>query len=95
MILGEDSASSAVGTTTMRMIHQLLVADDNSVDTADVHATGRLEQFTGKALKGRPVQPVLATKSCFLRARGRMRMGSLDVLSVVAARTACAGRTPN
>jgi aryl-alcohol dehydrogenase-like predicted oxidoreductase len=46
----------------------------NFIDTADVYSTGESEILTGKALKGRRQDVVLATK-----VRGRMGPGSNDV----------------
>lgn len=46
----------------------------NFIDTADVYSTGESEQMTGKALKGRRQEVVLATK-----VRGRMGPGANDV----------------
>lgn len=46
----------------------------NFIDTADVYATGESETMTGKALKGRRQDVILATK-----VRGRMGPGANDV----------------
>jgi aryl-alcohol dehydrogenase-like predicted oxidoreductase len=52
----EDEADS------IRIIHAALDAGINFVDTADVYSTGRSEEITGKALRGRRDDVVLATK---------------------------------
>jgi aryl-alcohol dehydrogenase-like predicted oxidoreductase len=46
----------------VRMIHTVLDAGINFVDTADVYGEGASEEIVGKALKGRRDQVVLATK---------------------------------
>jgi len=46
----------------IRIIHAALDAGINFVDTADVYSNGRSEEITGKALKGRRDDVVLATK---------------------------------
>ncbi len=52
----EDEADS------IRIIHAALDAGINFVDTADVYSAGVSEEITGKALKGRRDDVVLATK---------------------------------
>lgn len=47
---------------SIRMIHTALDAGINLVDTADVYSGGESEVITGKALKGRRDDVVLATK---------------------------------
>jgi aryl-alcohol dehydrogenase-like predicted oxidoreductase len=56
------------------MVGRSLDAGINFVDTANVYAAGESETMTGKALKGRRHEVVLATK-----VRGRMGMGANDV----------------
>lgn len=56
------------------MVGRALDAGINFVDTANVYATGESETMTGKALKGRRHEVVLATK-----VRGRMGAGPNDV----------------
>ncbi len=56
------------------MVGRALDAGINFVDTANVYATGESETMTGKALKGRRHEVVLATK-----VRGRMGEGPNDV----------------
>jgi aryl-alcohol dehydrogenase-like predicted oxidoreductase len=56
------------------MVGRALDAGINFVDTANVYATGESETMTGKALKGRRHEVVLATK-----VRGRMGPGPNDV----------------
>ncbi len=65
MIFGESSERSTDEPTAVRMVHQYLEAGGNFVDTADVYAGGRSEEITGRALKGRRSQVVLATKVRF------------------------------
>src|SRR5215211_4997034 len=45
----------------IRMVHSALDAGVNFVDTADVYSQGVSEEITGKALKGRRDEVVLAT----------------------------------
>lgn len=52
----EDEADS------IRIIHRALDSGINFVDTADVYSAGVSEEITGKALKGRRDDVVLATK---------------------------------
>ncbi|MWB98555.1 aldo/keto reductase [Agromyces seonyuensis] len=54
---GNDDEADAI-----RVIHAALDAGINFVDTADVYSSGRSEEITGKALKGRRDDVVLATK---------------------------------
>lgn len=54
---GNDDETEAI-----RIIHAALDAGLNFVDTADVYSAGRSEEITGKALKGRRDDVVLATK---------------------------------
>lgn len=56
------------------MIGRALDGGINFIDTADVYSTGESEIMTGKALKGRRLDVVLATK-----VRGRMGPGANDV----------------
>ena len=46
----------------VRIIHAALDAGINFVDTADVYSAGESEEITGKALKGRRDEVILATK---------------------------------
>jgi aryl-alcohol dehydrogenase-like predicted oxidoreductase len=46
----------------VRIIHRALDAGINLIDTADVYSLGESEEIVGKALKGRRVDVVLATK---------------------------------
>jgi aryl-alcohol dehydrogenase (NADP+) len=46
----------------VRIIHAAIDAGINFVDTADVYSAGESEEITGKALKGRRDEVVLATK---------------------------------
>ena len=57
-----------------KLIGAALDAGINFIDTADVYASGESEEMTGKALKGKRDQVVLATK-----VRGRMGPGPNDV----------------
>ena len=54
---GNDDEVDAI-----RVIHRALDEGINFVDTADVYSAGRSEEITGKALKGRRDDVVLATK---------------------------------
>jgi aryl-alcohol dehydrogenase-like predicted oxidoreductase len=65
MIFGEDGPRSTDEATALRMIDQFLDAGGNFIDTADVYASGRSEQITGKALKGKRDRVILATKVRF------------------------------
>jgi aryl-alcohol dehydrogenase-like predicted oxidoreductase len=47
---------------SIRIIHAALDAGVNFIDTADVYSAGESEEIVGKALKGRRVDVVLATK---------------------------------
>ena len=47
---------------SVRIIHAALDAGINFLDTADVYSAGESEEITGKALKGRRDEVVLATK---------------------------------
>jgi aryl-alcohol dehydrogenase-like predicted oxidoreductase len=47
---------------SVRMIHTALDAGINFLDTADVYSHGESEEITGKAIKGRREDVVLATK---------------------------------
>lgn len=46
-----------------RIVHAALDAGVNIVDTADIYSFGESEQITGRALKGRRDQVILATKA--------------------------------
>lgn len=61
-------------TAVNKLVHRALDGGINFIDTADVYATGESEVMTGKALKGRRQDVVLATK-----VRGRMAPGHNDV----------------
>lgn len=50
---------------SITMIHRYLDAGGNFLDTADVYVGGRSEEITGKAIKGRREDVVLATKVRF------------------------------
>ena len=54
----------------VRVIHRALDAGINFVDTADVYSAGESEVITGKALKGRRDDVILATKCHFPVASG-------------------------
>ena len=56
------------------MVGRALDGGINFIDTADVYSTGESETMTGKALKGKRQDVVLATK-----VRGRMGLGANDV----------------
>lgn len=75
MIFGEESGRSTEEPTAIQMIHQFLDAGGNFVDTADVYAAGRSEEITGRALKGKRDQVVLATKVRFRTGQGPNDLG--------------------
>jgi aryl-alcohol dehydrogenase-like predicted oxidoreductase len=75
MIFGEESGRSTDEPTAIRMIRQFLDAGGNFVDTADVYAGGRSEEITGRALKGKRDQVVLATKVRFRTGQGPNDIG--------------------
>jgi aryl-alcohol dehydrogenase-like predicted oxidoreductase len=60
----------------IRMVHAALDGGINFVDTADVYSQGRSEEVTGKALKGRRDDVVLATKVHGQMGEGRNRQGA-------------------
>jgi aryl-alcohol dehydrogenase-like predicted oxidoreductase len=64
MVFGDDSRGTDES-TSIRMIHQFLDAGGNFIDTADVYVGGTSEKITGKALKDRRENVVLATKVRF------------------------------
>ena len=70
----------AVGNTDhedcVRIIHAALDHGINFVDTADMYSDGESEQITGKALKGRRDEVVLATKVHFPMGEGPNRRGN-------------------
>jgi len=61
---------------SIRVIHRYLDAGGNFLDTADIYGVGRNETLVGKAIKGRRVGVVLATKF------GNVRNASGEVLGV-------------
>ncbi|WP_328969718.1 aldo/keto reductase [Streptomyces sp. NBC_00239] len=61
---------------SVRVIHAALDAGINFVDTADMYSAGESEVITGKALKGRRDDVVLATKGHFQMGEGRNRSGN-------------------
>ncbi len=75
MIFGEESGRSTDEPTAIRMVHQFLDVGGNFLDTADVYAGGRSEGITGKALKGKRDQVVLATKVRFRTGQGPNDVG--------------------
>ena len=60
----------------IRIIHRALDAGINFVDTADAYSAGESEVITGKALKGRRDEVVLATKVHFPMGRGQNDRGN-------------------
>jgi aryl-alcohol dehydrogenase-like predicted oxidoreductase len=64
MIFGDESYG-ADEPTAMRILHQFLDAGGNIIDTADVYVGGTSEEITGKALKDRREDVVLATEVRF------------------------------
>jgi aryl-alcohol dehydrogenase-like predicted oxidoreductase len=61
---------------SIRVIHRYLDAGGNFLDTADIYGVGRNETLVGKAIKGRRVGVVLATKF------GNVRSASGEFLGV-------------
>src|SRR5262245_45181818 len=59
-----------------RIIHAALDRGINFVDTADMYSAGESEEITGKALRGRRDEVVLATKVHFPMGEGRNRGGN-------------------
>jgi len=59
-----------------RIIRAALDQGINFVDTADMYSAGESEEITGKALRGRRDQVVLATKVHFQMGEGRNRSGN-------------------
>ncbi|HEY1640900.1 MAG TPA: aldo/keto reductase [Streptosporangiaceae bacterium] len=60
----------------VRIIRAALAAGINFVDTADMYSGGESEEITGKALRGRRDDVVLATKVHFPMGEGRNRSGN-------------------
>jgi aryl-alcohol dehydrogenase-like predicted oxidoreductase len=59
-----------------RIIHAALDQGINFIDTADMYSAGESEEITGKALRGRRDDVVLATKVHFPMGEGRNRGGN-------------------
>jgi aryl-alcohol dehydrogenase-like predicted oxidoreductase len=70
MIFGEDSERSTPPDEAERMIHRYIDAGGNHIDTANVYAAGRSEEITGKAIKGKRDQLIVATKVRFPTGEG-------------------------
>lgn len=62
MIFGEDGPRGTPPDEAERIIHAYLDAGGNHIDTANIYAGGRSEEITGKAIKGRRDEIILATK---------------------------------
>jgi aryl-alcohol dehydrogenase-like predicted oxidoreductase len=75
MIFGEDSPRSTPPDEAERMIHRYLDAGGNHIDTANVYAAGRAEEITGRALRGRRPDVILATKVRFPTGEGPNQVG--------------------
>ncbi len=75
MVFGEESKRGADEATSQRMIHRFLDAGGNFVDCANVYAGGVSEEITGRALKGRRQEVVLATKVFFSMGEGPNEKG--------------------
>jgi aryl-alcohol dehydrogenase-like predicted oxidoreductase len=60
----------------IKITHAALDAGINFVDTADMYSAGESEEITGKALRGRRDDVVLATKVHFQMGEGRNRSGN-------------------
>jgi aryl-alcohol dehydrogenase-like predicted oxidoreductase len=60
----------------VRIIHAALDQGINFVDTADMYSAGESEEITGRALRGRRDDVVLATKVHFPMGEGRNRSGN-------------------
>jgi aryl-alcohol dehydrogenase-like predicted oxidoreductase len=61
---------------TREMIDRFIDAGGNFIDTADVYAQGTSEEFTGKAIRGRRDDLVLATKVRFAMGSGINDVGA-------------------
>ena len=59
----------------IKIIHRAIDAGVNFIDTADSYNAGESEQITGKAIKGRRDNIVLATKFYFPMGEDRPRPG--------------------
>ncbi len=60
---------------SIRVIHRYLDAGGNFLDTADMYGLGRNEVLVGKAISGRRVEVVLATKFANVRGPGGEFLG--------------------
>src|ERR1700689_878582 len=60
----------------IKITHAALDAGINFIDTADMYSAGESEEITGKALRGRRDEVVLATKVHFQMGEGRNRSGN-------------------
>ena len=78
----------------IRIIHAALAAGINFVDTADMYSDGESEEITGKALRGRRDDVVLATKVHFPMGEGRNRSGNSRRWILTESSTACAACRP-
>ena len=67
-----------------RMVHRVLDAGVNLIDTADAYDGGRSEEILGRAIKGRRDEVVIATK-CGFGAPGGRGPGGLAYANVIAA----------
>ncbi len=75
MVFGEESKRGTDEATSQRMIHRFLDAGGNFVDCANVYAGGVSEEITGRALKGKRQEVVLATKVFFPMGEGPNERG--------------------
>ena len=65
MLYGEESDRSTPEAEAIQQVHHFLDQGGNHIDCANVYAGGKSEEITGKALKGKRNQVVLATKLRF------------------------------
>lgn len=75
MIFGEAGPRSTGPEDATRMIHRFLGAGGNFIDTADGYAQGRSEEITGRAIKDRRDEVILATKVRFPTGPGKNDQG--------------------
>ena len=75
MTFGEKSGRGATPKVSTRMIDRFLDAGGNHIDTADAYAGGFSEEITGKAIKNKRQDVILATKVNFPVNEGINRKG--------------------
>ena len=70
MLFGEESDRSTPEAEAIRQVDYFLAQGGNHIDCANVYAGGVSEEITGKALKGKRAEAVLATKVRFPMGEG-------------------------